>query len=248
MPSRMERYYKTSSNTETDVKRRTNKNQQLYRRIYEEGEYTNVEGISIIEKNEKIDIDKIRELIGSREESRKPKEKEIPRYEPEIIEEEEEVKNYDIREVLDKAKSERTEKEPSFGNTQYNILKNIQLSDDIGAPKSMSDDDLKDMIEAITVNSKTGFTGDLLDDLKSIHDPNLKTMIDQQALQEKPEEMEIDRSFYTSSLGFTSDDFDDLKEMKDSLKTNNILTKILLFVLLVVIVTGAMFLIYHFTR
>ena len=241
MPSRMEKYYQGG----TSVKRRSDKNQDLYRDIYEEGEYTNVEGISIIEKNEKIDIDKIRELIGASQQDTQPKPREMkkPTYEP-LYQEELEEKSYNIKDVLDKAKSERPESENKFSNTQYNILKNIQLNDNLQAPQIVNDDDLKSMIEAITINSKLGETGDLLDDLKTIHAPQLKNEIEEKDTTEK--EPEIDRSFFTSSLGFTNDDFEDLKEMKDSLKTNNILTKILLFILLVVIVTGVMFLVYHF--
>lgn len=241
MPSRMEKYYQGG----TSVKRRSDKNQDLYRTIYEEGEYTNVEGISIIEKNEKIDIEKIRELIGSTKKEEKPKEVKKTVYEP-MYQYEEEEKSYDIKDVLSKAKSERPEPENKFSNTQYNILKNIQLNDNVTAPSTVDDEDLKSMIEAITINSKLGETGDLLDDLKTIHAPNLKEEIEEK--EESQREPEIDRSFFTSSLGFTSDDFEDLKEMKDSLKTNNILTKILLFILLVVIVTGIMFLVYHFMQ
>lgn len=239
MPSRMEKYYQGS----TSVKSRSDKNQDLYRTIYEEGEYTNVEGISIIEKNEKIDIEKIRELIGSNKQEEKPKEVKKTSYEPKYQEDEEE-KSYDIKDVLDKAKSERPGSDNKFSNTQYNILKNIHLNDNLQVPSSVDDDDLKSMIEAITINSKLGETGDLLDDLKTIHAPNLKEEVEEKVEAQK--EPEIDKSFFTSSLGFTSDDFEDLKEMKESLKTNNILTKILLFILLVVIVTGAMFLVSHF--
>jgi len=241
MPSRMEKYYQGG----TSVKRRSDKNQDLYRTIYEEGEYTNVEGISIIEKNEKIDIEKIRELIGSNKQEEKPREIKKTTYEP-MYQEEEEEKNYDIKDVLNKAKSERPETENKFSNTQYNILKNIHLDNNLQAPPTVDDDDLKSMIEAITINSKLGETGDLLDDLKTIHVSNLKEEIEEK--EEVPKDSEIDRSFFTSSLGFTNDDFEDLKEMKDSLKTNNILTKILLFILLVVIVTGVMFLVYHFMQ
>ena len=107
------------------------------------------------------------------------------------------------------------------------------------------------MIETISNNSKNGYTTDLLDDLKSIHDPNLAKEISQ--TEDDPQntkliEANIDKSFFTSSLEFSSDDFDDFKEMKESIKKNNLLTKILLFVLLVIIITGVLFLIYHFTQ
>ena len=137
--------------------------------------------------------------------------------------------------------------EPPYEGISYDLVIDGRILDNnLQAPPTVDDDDLKSMIEAITINSKLGETGDLLDDLKTIHVSNLKEEIEEK--EEVPKDSEIDRSFFTSSLGFTNDDFEDLKEMKDSLKTNNIFTKILLFILLVVIVTGVMFLVYHFMQ
>ena len=248
MPSRMEKYYNP-----TEKKSRAIKNKELYRTIYDDVEYSNVEGISVIEKNEKIDIDKIKELINGTKEVNKPK---LIKEEPilPIIEEEEE-KSYDIRDVLNKAKNERQEKTSRFANTQYNILKGISLDKDYS--NSLSEEELKNMIETISNNSKNGYTTDLLDDLKSIHDPTLARKVEDK-IDNKSEndevqntkliEANIDKSFFTSSLEFSSDDFDDFKEMKETIKKNNILTKILLFILLVIVIVGILFLIYHFTQ
>lgn len=229
MPSRMERYYK-----QNDVKSRTNKNEDLYKSIYDQAEYSNVEGISVIEKNEKIDIDKIYELIkGSKKEEKEkkeyPKKEEFKPIEP--IEE----KNYDIVDILNKAKTEREDEESS--NTQYNILKNIDPNKNYKAP-TLDDDELKRMIEAITNNSKNDSGGDLLDDLRTVHDNSLTQEIKE--AQESPT-VNIDKSFYTSSLSFTDDDFE---QIKDSIKKNNYLTKVLIFMLSVIVVTGIIFLIF----
>ena len=59
MKSRMDKYYDVN-----DTKDRTTKNQHLYHTIYDEVEYSDVEGISTIEKNEKIDMDMIINLIN----------------------------------------------------------------------------------------------------------------------------------------------------------------------------------------
>ena len=251
MPSRMEKYYSPSEN-----KSRTNKNKELYRTIYDETEYSNVENISVIEKNEKIDIDKIRDLINGANNINKPKLVQEKSVLP-VVEEKEEEKSYDIRDVLDKAKSERQGKTTRFANTQYNILKGISL-DGKEVSNSLSEDELKNMIEAISNNSKNGYTTDLLDDLKSIHDPNLAKEVEEKSKNTidsdddvqntKLIEANLDKSFFTSSLEFSSNDFDDFKEMKETIKKNNILTKILLFILLVIVITGVLFLIYHFTQ
>lgn len=230
LPTRMEKYYKTNN-----TKSRVSKNQNLYRTIYEDVEYSNVEGISVIERNEKIDINMIKELINSQNNIAKdkivPKEKEIKK----ICEDDKIERNYDICDVLNKAKSERVHTERKITDTQYNILKtnDIEIYEDEDTKKA----DLKNMIDAISNNSKLNYTSDLLDDLKTIHDEKMKDEIEENI------ENKIDTSFYTSSMGFKQEDFE---EMKDDIKQNNVLTKILLFVLLIVIVTGLIFLFYHF--
>ena len=246
MPSRMEKYY--------EMKSRTVKNKELYRTIYDEAEYTNVEGISVIEKNEKIDIEKIKELINGTNNINKPKEYKKENIKP-LVEEIEEQKNYDIRDVLNKAKSERTDKDSKYSNTKYNVLKDIDLNSETKVPDNVDEDQLKSMIEAISNKNKTDLTSDLLDDLKSICDPNLKEQVkeeiktdDTQLQNTKLIQENLDKSFFTSSLDFSSEDFEDLKEIKENIKKNNILTKILLFILLVIIITGVIFLVYHFTR
>ncbi len=236
MPSRMEKYYESKS--------RAIKNKDLYRTIYDEVEYTNVEGISVIEKNEKIDIEKIKELINGTNNVNKPKEYKKEDIKP-LVEEIEEQKNYDIRDVLNKAKSERTDRDSKYSKTNYNILSESNLNTNV------TSDQLKDMIETISNNSKNSYTSDLLDDLKSICDPNLKSKIKEQEenndLQNtKLIQDNIDKSFFTSSMDFSSEDFEDLKEIKENIKKNNLLTKVLLFILLVIIVTGTLLLIYHF--
>ena len=246
MPSRMEKYY--------ELKSRTVKNKELYRTIYDEAEYTNVEGISVIEKNEKIDIEKIKELINGTNNVNKPKEYKKEEIKP-LVEEIEEQKNYDIRDVLDKAKSERTDRDSRYSNIKYNVLKNIDLNSDTKVPDNVDEEQLKSMIEAISNNSKNDYTSDLLDDLKSICDPNLKNQVkeeinneDTQLQNTKLIQENLDKSFFTSSMDFSSEDFDDLKEIKENIKKNNLLTKILLFILLVIIITGVIFLVYHFTK
>lgn len=246
MPSRMEKYY--------EMKSRTVKNKELYRTIYDEAEYTNVEGISVIEKNEKIDIEKIKELINGTNNINKPKEYKKENIKP-LVEEIEEQKNYDIRDVLNKAKSERTDKDSKYSNTKYNVLKDIDLNSETKVPDNVDEDQLKSMIEAISNKNKTDMTSDLLDDLKSICDPNLKEQVKEEIKTDDTQlqntqliQENLDKSFFTSSMDFSSEDFEDLKEIKENIKKNNILTKILLFILLVIIITGVIFLVYHFTR
>ena len=248
MASRMERYYKSS-----EIKTRSDKNKELYRTIYDEVEYSNVEGISVIEKNEKIDLEMIKELING---SKEKKEIKTPRQEKvqTVIEMPVEEKNYDICEILDRAKSERSDKERKIFDTQYNVLKNPNFSEESNSEK-LDENKLKSMIVAISYNSKRAQTTHLLDDLKTIHDPSVQQEVEAKIEQEEKGfhntraiSANIDKSFFTSSLDLTSADFEDLKEIKENVRKNNILTKVLLFVLSVIVVTGIIFLVYHFTQ
>ena len=59
MKSRMERYYEIDH----DTNRRTRKNADLYQKIYENDEYSNIEGIATTLKPNEIDISKIKEML-----------------------------------------------------------------------------------------------------------------------------------------------------------------------------------------
>lgn len=220
----MERYYQADER----IQKRSNKNKSLYDSLYEGAEYSNVEGISIIEKNESVDIEKIKELLNydKKKEEDKPQTTTKVYEEPKIIEE----KSHDLKAFLAQAKQDRPEKK-ELANTQYNILKNIDLTKNYN--EKTTEEELKKMIESITSNNQTG---DLFDDLKTIHSSNLKEEVEE----------EMDKSLFTSSLGFTSKDFEDLNDIKHEVKKNGILVKILLFVLLVIIVTACIFLGYSF--
>ncbi len=218
----MERYYQADER----IQKRSHKNKSLYESLYEGAEYSNVEGISIIEKNESVDIEKIKELLNYDKKKEEKIETVNVYEEPKIIEE----KNYDLKDFLNKAKQERPEKK-DLANTQYNILKNIDITKNYN--EKTTEDELRKMIESITSNSPTS---DLLDDLKTIHNQNLKEEIEE----------EMDKSLFTSSLGFTSKDFEDFNDIKEEVKKNSILVKILLFVFLVIVVTACIFLVYSF--
>ena len=50
------------------------------------------------------------------------------------------------------------------------------------------------------------------------------------------EKNEIDRSFYTSSMNFNDEDFDDIKEIKNKLRKNNSLMKIMIVGIALIVV------------
>ena len=107
--SRMDRYYKNDYTSN----KRTSRNQDLYKSIYEDTEYSNIEGIANIDRSNEIDIAKIKDMLKSREDYQSGRELKsfIPKEEPVKYEtfEREEDRVYDIRDILTQAKTNKTE-------------------------------------------------------------------------------------------------------------------------------------------
>jgi len=237
MPSRVERYYRNS----TEVKERTKRNEDLYRQIYETGEYSNIEGIASIGNANEIDITKIKEMLKNREDYNKEKQyRQVIKKEREIeipvIEEKEEERNYDIRDILNKAKVERTDdnKQRSLRNTQYNILKNLQVKEEKEFSKfpdvDREDEELKELINTITSTSMLNklndedFSLEMFSDLKgtgnTFVDDNrkLESILKEQEESRKVEDdekIELDKSFYTSNVNLKEEDFYDFNDEKE---------------------------------
>ena len=57
MPSRMDRYHFE----EMTSSKRTKRNEDLYKSIYETGEYSNIEGIASISKKGEINLEKLKD-------------------------------------------------------------------------------------------------------------------------------------------------------------------------------------------
>ena len=161
--------------------------------------------------------------------------------EPKI--EEYEEKNYDIREILNKAKSEYNEKQ------NYHRLKEAELPNPNRIKKLEEveeideEDKLKGLIDTITNTSMLNKMGDselsldVLDDLKS----NNTTIVNEYVPKN-----DIDTSFYTSGMKFKSKDFEELEEMNSNIEKNNKLIKVLITIISIILILGIGFLIYNF--
>ncbi len=242
MSSRMERYY----NSDTVKKKRSQRNQELYRTIYEDGKYSNIEGIASIEKNNEIDISKVREMLKNREDYRKQKnyrtsiktkeKKEQPKEEEFLLDNNE--KTYDIRDVLNKVKDEKPEEDDrylSLNDDNYDFLKELKAKKE--NPKKQ-EEELKDMIDTITSTSMLNkmedkdLSFDLLDDLDSVDD------IDTDTVEVEPTENQIDKSFFTASMKIKKEDFADIyeqtKDKRRKIKRDIIIIIVLLILIAVV--------------
>ncbi len=251
MKSRMERYYET----DVETSRRTRKNADLYQKIYENDEYNNIEGIATTLKSNEIDISKIKEMLKEREEQHKQVRKPIPPKSEELATFHDDEKNYDIRDVLSKAKDERKEEEQyhKLRNTSYDIFKNLDIQ------KEISKEEVDEVVQKIENTSVLNQMGDqelslgLLDELKSdtmvgdasaikeVLEEEKRQLKDDNYLEVEDDKANMDKSFFTSSLNFKDDDFDELQEMGKNLKKNHSVLKVLIFILLVVVTVGLIF-------
>ena len=228
MATRMQKYSNKSANS------RSSRNKDLYNEIYTYSKYSNIEGVAEIEKSNQVDITQVQELLESREKYQQQRKyrrltndyqeteqapKKVERRFPEL-----EEKNYDIRDVLKTAveNKEPDDKERVLKNTQYNILKHIDLKDDVKKEDyydKNDEEDLKDLIQTITNTSMMNrgeFTStDLLSDLKDDDTKvgeldNVKDLIEENQAQTRSvrnESTNYDRSFFTSSLKLSKSDF-----------------------------------------
>ena len=102
---------------------------------------------------------------------------------------------------------------------------------------------MDDLINLATLSSlgDNELSLDLLDSLKSEDNTFIGDLSNRTKKQEVEME-EMDNSFYTSSMNFSKEDFEELDDINKSLKKNNIWITILVFILLVVVITGCLFL------
>ena len=258
--NRMDRYYKV----EEQSKRRTNKNQDLYKNIYESGEYSNIEGIATIDKSNEVDITKVKNMLKNREEyqrqkemkSFRPEEVEVPSYE---IFETGEDKVYDIRDILEKAKVNKPEEEhKSLDNINFEIIKELKEKNN-----KKDEEDLKDMIDTIAHTSQLNKLSnqelglDIFDDLKSenntvIQDKDsIREILEQAKKNDEKKEITntgLDKSFYTSSLNFGKKDFEEVQELSKKVKKNHTMIKVLLFIIILVVTAVAIYLVYNLIK
>ena len=156
MATRMEKYAKKSNGTNL----RSNRNKNLYSEIYTYDNYSNIEGIADIENGNQVDITKVKELLESnnnyqnkrkyRRFANNYKDEEVVKKSKRFPEVED--KSYDIRDVLKEAKEKKEpdDKERVLKNTEYNILKNIDLDRELNKEDYYDENNAEDLKEILS--------------------------------------------------------------------------------------------------
>lgn len=207
MGSRMDKY-----NKESNIPKRSDKNKELYRQIY--NAYDEFENLVVPSNAKEIDIAGLKKEISSRDDYRKVKDyNEITNNKvirKEVVQEEQqhEVELYDINKMLNKAVREKkssTDDVSKIASDEY--LKRLKLDSyktNLDAVKEIYDDIRKDVEdESEDLLRTANLSLDILSDLKGDNDDTrIEAPIKEEFLPNN------DSKFYSSEYKFSKKDFD----------------------------------------
>lgn len=249
MASRMERFH----NNDNVVGKRVQRNKDLYKHIYDDETYSNIEGVFETNSNT-VNINKLKETIEKHEKLNSEKKQLVKRdinldvkpYEEEEYKEE----NYDINDMLNKAKEEKVEDEidryRSLKIEEYELLKKIkeknkkfnirekdqEIKDELMNTRQLTKEELEQIEDS-------ELCIDLFEDLQNNSiggesEKSIKELIEEAKEDEDDYEEKQDESFNTASLKISKKDFDDTLEL-DKIKVVKKKNKFIIFIYILLI-------------
>jgi len=254
MSSRMSKYYDEAPVTNIPNSR-LRRNEALYREINKsELSNFNVKSNATIlgENDNEIDVEKIKKILDTKY-NETPKRKSIRIDNLPLEEEEKEItKEYDINVILEKAREEKKEnyeeeRLKKLRDTQFNILKNLNLEkyevnhDD---EEESDENDLKSLINTIAYNENHSRDTalDMLSDLKGSDDTEVFDGLKEEVVNEerKPSitDTQMINSFYTSSNMLKNKDFEDIEDFTKDVESSNLFLKIIIAIIVLVFIVG----------
>ncbi len=281
MKSRSEKYYDEESQS---LQKRTSRNSNLYKEISNSdlNDFNLTSNAKVIGENDSnyVNVDRIKEILEKNYHDM-PKRREV-KLVPEIEEKEielEKTREYDINAILEKAREEKEvdyEKErlKKIRDTQYDILKNLNVQDEKAENKAAAEktkEELMELINTITENelqkTKQLDPLDILTDLKGDNNStvvmganevtkeldklnekvsNETTSLTTHLAAQKTGEIKPDDSFYTNSLSFSQSDFDDFNDLKEEVESNKIVTTVLIIIIALIVIAGIIIFLNNF--
>lgn len=241
MASRMDRY----RNGESSTSSRSSRNKNLYNTMYSFDRYSNIEGVASMDNANKVDISKVKELLESREKYQR--ERQYRKLSSEVDNdlsisrkryEEDSDRSYDVNDVLKNAKEnkEPDNKERVLNNTNYDILKKLNLKSEGVKDDLKQESDLKELIETIAntsmlnkiENEDINMFNDLVSDDTKVGDvKDITEFIDNK-------EKTMDDSFFTHSVKIKKADFVGSAKKSGGMKKFFIVLFVLLILALIV--------------
>ena len=244
MASRMDRYKKNESNSS-----RSSRNKNLYNTMYSFDRYSNIEGVASMDNANEVDISKVKEMLQARENYQR--ERQYRRLSKEVDDdisiskkryEEDTNRSYDVNDVLKSAreKKEPDNKERVLNNTNYDILKKLNLKSEGVKDDLKQESDLKELIETIAntsmlnKNEDINMFNDLVSDDTKVGDvKDITEFIDNK-------EKTMDDFFFTHSVKIKKADF------VGSAKKGGGLKKFFIFLFVLFILAGIVcFVLYY---
>ncbi len=227
------------------LKSRTELNSELYQNN-EIDSYNKIDlnsNVSILNTDaQNIDVDLIREMLDKKYRDNIPKRKSIAieMDDEEIYKEKINTKEYDINEILAKAKTEQDidynkERLKKLRNTNYHILQNLDLDTDKKEEEYNSENELMTLINTITKLE--------LDNQEKANREaeDLLDLGDTTSTMQPIENKTIENSFYTGNLSVSNKDFEDFKDIQNDIKSNSILIKILVTIFILILLALIIF-------
>jgi hypothetical protein len=264
MASRVERYYDKN----VDVNKRSVKNIDLYRTIYEDETYSNIEGIVETPKTNEIDISKIKDLLIKQEKEYKTR-NQLVKKELDLPDMDDfenlESKNYDIRDILAQAKNDKEISEDdrlrSLKYIDFDSIREKLNHKEKYKPEEIEKDltDLQELISTVTGTNKDlnnladkELSLDMFSDLAastselSREETNAiqKVIADAKRIEERNNrqevDMEVDKSFYTTTLNLKKKDFEieDEEEVKPNTGKRVVLILVFIIIAIIAVVIG----------
>jgi len=249
MSSRMTKYYDEPEITNS----RYRKNEDLYREISKsELDKFDVKSNATIlgENKNEIDVEKIKKILDTKY-NEVPKRRSIRLEDTEEVEEEREItKEYDINVILEKAREQKAEnygeeRLKKLRDTQFDILKNLDISKKEDDIEDLEENNLKSLINTIALNENRGTEDssplDILSDLKGGEDTEVLEGLKEEIKQQEKTNItdtQMINSFYTSSNAFKQKDFEDIDDFSESIESNNIFLKIIIAIIVIIFLIG----------
>lgn len=255
MSSRMSKYYDEPEVTNIPNSR-FHRNEELYKEINksELNSYDIKSNATVLGDNHnEIDVEKIKKILDTKY-NETPKRKSIRLEETEEVKDEKEItKEYDINLILERAKEEKEEnyeeeRLKKLRDTQFNILKNLNLEKYAKEDEEESEEeDLQTLINTIAFNEKHNSSETALDILSDLRGDDNTEVLD--GLKEEVKETDEDKkanitdtkminSFYTSSNALKSKDFEDMEDFSKSIESDNKLVKVIIAIIVLVFLVG----------
>lgn len=248
--SRMDRYSEQHSKNLN----RTNRNSELYNKIYADKNYDSIETYSV-NVGKEIDIRDVKEMLKKRELYGEVKDYRIVKPREEVsrrVKYQDVVSegNHDINEMIGKAKEERPDelRRRHLDDTQVLTLQELVSKKQYAKKTKLDKEEMKDLINTIYDTNLISSDNEqgLLDSLKStgktVVSPDIKKVLDE---AKKDDTTEMDKSFFTSSLGFKDKDLERINSY-DEVDDSNEKTNRFLFILGTVFIVLVLFILIKF--